>query len=71
MKAKDRDGKINTLYLFSKGRIRAEFQTDSPEVEHTFAVTNLFKGQNTIIAMAKDNDGRVGQSRMIKVSVAE
>lgn len=71
VKARDNDGRIQTIYLFSKGRIRAEFSIDSPETEHIFEISNLFKGENTIIAMAKDNDGRVGQSEIIRVNISE
>jgi hypothetical protein len=67
--AKDSDGSIKTLYLFSKGRIRAEVDVDSANIDHSFTVTNLFPGENTIIAMAKDNDSRVGISAIIHVNV--
>lgn len=67
--AKYNDGSIKTLYLFSKVRIRAEENVDSAYVDHQFAVTNLFPSENTIIAMAKDNDGRVGMSAMIHVNI--
>jgi len=69
--ANDDDGIIKTIYLFSKGRIRAEIEVDSVKVNHTFTLWNLFTGENTIIAMAKDNDGRVGQSGMIRVNISE
>jgi len=67
--ANDKDGSIQALYLFSRGRIRAEINVNASQTEHTFSVSNLFPGENTIIAMAKDNDGRVGQSEMIRVNV--
>ena len=69
--ANDDDGTIQTLYLFSRGRIRAEIDVNTSKIEHTFSISNLFPGENTIIAMAKDNDGRVGQSEMIRVNVSE
>jgi hypothetical protein len=69
VKAKDDDGSVKTLYLFSKGRIRAEVNVDSANIDHSFTVTNLFPGENTVIAMAKDIHGRVGMSVMIRVNV--
>lgn len=67
--AKDEDGVIKKLYLFSKGRIRDEVNTDSKNISHTFKLSNLFPGQNTLIAMAKDNDSRIGISVMIRLNV--
>ena len=67
--AKDDDGTVKTLYFFSKGRIRAEAKTDSINIDHTFAVSNLFPGENTVIAMAKDNDGRIGMSSMLRINI--
>jgi len=67
--AKNDDGSVKTLYLFSKGRIRAEVNVDSANIDHSFMVTNLFPGENTIIAMAKDINGRVGMSALIRVNV--
>jgi beta-glucanase (GH16 family) len=67
--ANDKDGTVKTIYLFSKGRIRAERNMDSRQAEYTFIIDNLFAGDNTIIAMAKDNDGRVGISKAVKVTV--
>jgi beta-glucanase (GH16 family) len=67
--AKDNDGVVKILYIFSKGRIRDEENVDSGNIEHLFKVTNLFAGENTIIAMAKDNDGRVGLSEIIHVFI--
>lgn len=67
--ANDEDGIIKTLYLFSKGRIRAEVEGNAAREEHIFTINNLFPGENTIIAMAKDNDGRVGQSPMLRIEI--
>jgi hypothetical protein len=70
VRASDEDGTVKTLYLFSKGRIRAEAETKSSNADHTFTITNLFPGENTVIAMAKDNDdgwasGRGGDGTII------
>jgi beta-glucanase (GH16 family) len=67
--AKDDDGSLKRLYLFSKGRLRAEITVNSKIIYYTFKISNLFPGENSIIAMAKDNDGRVGLSAMIRVNI--
>lgn len=56
-------GKIRSLLLFSMGRIRAEQPVDAARAKATFTLTNLFPGAtNTVIAMAQDDAGLVGQS---------
>lgn len=59
---KDLDGKVKKLMLFANGRLRQEVELDSSSARQTFILTNLFDGENTIMAMAKDNDGLVGLS---------
>jgi hypothetical protein len=68
--ARAADGKVNSLLLFSMGRIRAEKAVDGPTVQTTFAVDNLFPmATNTIVAMAKDDTGLVGQSAPVRVEL--
>ncbi|MCK5801181.1 MAG: family 16 glycosylhydrolase [Lentisphaeria bacterium] len=67
--AEDRDGAVKSLYLFSSGYIRAEATMDASVLEHEFTVTNLFPGDNTLIAMAKDSDGLIGLSKPLTVKV--
>lgn len=65
------NGKVSTLMLFSMGRIRAEKSVDGAgTVETTFTVSNLFPGvTNTVIAMAKDDAGLVGQSAPLRLEL--
>jgi hypothetical protein len=67
VQAGDKDGTVKALYLFSKGYIRAETTVDAATVDQRFTVTNLFPGRNTVIAMAKDNEGRIGMSTPLRV----
>ncbi len=69
IRAKDRDGLVETVYLFAKGYIRGEAEAHTAEVAHTFTVSNLFEGENTVIAMARDNDGSVGMSAPLRLHV--
>ena len=63
-------GKVTSLMLFSMGRIRAEETVDAATAKHTFAVSNLFPGAtNTIIAMARDDTGLVGQSAPVRLEL--
>ncbi|MHB8997139.1 MAG: family 16 glycosylhydrolase [Armatimonadota bacterium] len=61
-------GKVDTIMLFSMGRLRAEQKVDAAKAKATFTVTNLFPGAtNTIIAMAKNSAGVVGQSAPLRL----
>ena len=65
-----RGGKVKSLMLFSMGRIRAEKAVDAATAKATFMVSNLFPGAtNTIIAMAKDDAGLVGQSVPVRLDM--
>lgn len=69
VQASDPDGTVKALYLFSKGHIRAEIAVDAATADQRLTVSNLFAGGNTVIAMAKDNDGLVGLSAPLRVEV--
>ena len=69
IRAEDGDGAVRNLYLFSSGYIRAQAAADAPTLNHEFTITNLFPGDNTLIAMAKDSDGLVGVSKPLPVKV--
>jgi beta-glucanase (GH16 family) len=61
-------GKVTSVMLFSMGRIRAERTADAATAQATFTVGNLFPGvANTIIAMAQDDTGLVGQSAPLRL----
>ena len=63
-------GRIESLMLFSMGRIRAEQAADGTTAEATFALDNLFPlTTNTVVAMARDDAGRVGQSAPIRIEL--
>ena len=68
--AEDKDGSVKSVYLFSKGYIRAEAEVNSPKADQAFTLNNLFDGENTLIAMAKDDNGLVGISQMLRVKVS-
>ncbi len=64
------DRKITDIMLFSMGRLRAEqaVETVSSSAEAKFTVTNLFPNAlNTVVAMARDDAGFVGQSAPIRI----
>ena len=64
------DGKLSKLLLFSMGRLRAEVPADEATATTTFTVDNLFRGPvNTVIAMAEDDAGLVGQSTPLRVQL--
>jgi len=64
------DGKVTSLMLFSMGRIRAEEAVATATAKTTFTVSNLFPGaMNTIIAMAQDDTGLVGQSVPVRLEL--
>ncbi|MEN6548307.1 MAG: family 16 glycosylhydrolase [Armatimonadia bacterium] len=63
-------GKVKSIMLFSMGRVRAEQKVDATKAKATFTVTNLFPGAtNTIIAMAQDDAGLIGQSAPIQMEL--
>lgn len=63
-------GKVGSILLFSMGRIRAEQKVDAARAKATFTVSNLFPGvTNTVIAMARDDAGRVGQSAPVRLEL--
>lgn len=68
--AKDQDGVVKAVQLFAKGYIRAEAKTDAAQTDQVFTVSNLFEGDNTLIATAQDSDGLVGLSAPLRVKVA-
>jgi hypothetical protein len=65
--AEDKDGVVNAVQLFAKGYLRAEVQTDASQSDQVFTLSNLFEGDNTLIATAQDNDGLVGLSAPLRV----
>ena len=67
IRARDGDGKVASVQLFAKGYLRAEAKIDAPQADHVFTVSNLFEGDNTLIATAVDNDGLVGLSAPVRV----
>jgi hypothetical protein len=69
IRAEDSDGAVKAVYLFAKGYIRAEMDVDSSQIDQTFTVGNLFEGDNTIIAMARDNDGFIGISVPLRITL--
>ena len=69
VRAEDRDGTVKTVCLFSKGYIRAEAEADTAGLTCPFTVTNLFEGDNAMIAMARDDHGLVGMSAPLRLHV--
>ena len=65
----DADGRIQSVQLFAKGYLRAESKLDTPQADQSFTLSNLFEGDNTVIATAVDNDGHVGLSAPLRVKV--
>lgn len=64
------EGKLDSILLFSMGRIRAEQKVDAASARTTFTVDNLFRGiRNTVIAMARDDAGLVGQSAPVRLEL--
>jgi len=64
------DGKVSEIMLFSMGRIRAEKKVDAATVKTRFTVDNLFPNvTNTVIAMARDDSGLIGQSAPLKIEL--
>jgi len=49
-------------------RFVAMFAKRGHSVHQTFTVTNLFEVSNTVIAMAKDNDGMIGLSAPLQIN---
>jgi len=69
IRATDKDGRIQSVHLFAKGYLRAESNADRALIDQVFTVSNLFDGNNTIIAMARDNDGLIGLSAPLSVTL--
>jgi hypothetical protein len=67
--AEDKDGKLVSVQLFAKGYLRAETKIGTAQTDQTFTISNLFEGDNTLIATAVDNDGLVGLSAPVRVKV--
>ncbi|MFZ2654973.1 MAG: family 16 glycosylhydrolase [Victivallales bacterium] len=66
----DADGKVAEIMLFSMGRIRAEKKVGASTVKTSFTVDNLFpNATNTVIAMARDDSGLIGQSAPLSIEV--
>jgi hypothetical protein len=65
----DKDGSPISVQLFAKGYLRAEAALDATGAAQTFTITNLFPGANTLIATAVDDDGLVGLSAPLRVTV--
>ena len=55
------------MQLFAKGYLRAEAKLDAAQTDQAFTISNLFEGDNTLIATAVDNDGLVGLSAPVRV----
>ena len=70
IRARDIDGKISSLQLFAKGYLRCEAKLDSKQADQTFTLSNLFEGDNTLIATAVDDEGHVGLSDPIRIQIA-
>lgn len=63
-------GKVTSVMLFSMGRVRAEQQVKGTPAKATFTLTNLFPGvPNTVVAMARDDSGLVGQSAPLRLEL--
>jgi hypothetical protein len=69
VRAKDKDGKLQSVQLFAKGYLRAEAKLDAAQTDQTFTISNLIEGDNTVIATAVDNDGHVGLSAPLRVKM--
>jgi hypothetical protein len=65
----DKDGRPMSVQLFAKGYLRAEATLDAVDGAQAFTITNLFPGPNTLIATAVDDDGLVGLSAPLRVTV--
>jgi len=65
--ANDADGNVASVLLFSNGRIRAEQSAAS--ATFTLPAKQLYRGDNILIAMARDNDGLTGLSEPLRLEV--
>jgi hypothetical protein len=64
------DSTVNSLLLFSMGRIRAEKAVNAAKAETVFTVSNLFPMvNNTVIAMARDDAGLIGKTPSVVVEL--
>jgi beta-glucanase (GH16 family) len=62
--------KIESVLLFSMGRLRAEKKVDAAAINTSFTLDNLFPAvTNTVIAMARDSSGLVGQSAPLRIQL--
>jgi hypothetical protein len=52
-----------------KDRVRSEAKLAAAPADQTFTLSNLFEGDNTLIATAEDNDGLIGLSAPVRVKV--
>ena len=69
IRARDGDGKVASVQLFAKGYLRAEAKIDAQQADHVFTVSNLFEGDNTLIATAVDDQGHVGLSSPTRIKI--
>ncbi len=69
VRAEDKDGNLKSVQLFAKGYLRAEAKLDAAQTDQTFTLSNLFEGDNTLIATAVDNEGLVALSAPLRVQV--
>jgi len=60
-------GSIKDVLLFDNGRIRAEQASSS--ARFTVPGSQLYSGENVLMAMARDNDGRIGMSEPLVLLV--
>jgi hypothetical protein len=67
--AEDKDGKLVSVQLFAKGYLRAETKVGTAQTDQTFTLSNLFEGDNTLIATAVDDHGHVGLSAPVRVKM--
>jgi len=68
--AVDADGRIASVMLFSMGRLRAEKAVNEATVKTSFTLSSLFPAvPNTVIAMARDDSGLVGQSAPVTIQL--
>jgi hypothetical protein len=61
--------KLVSIQLFAKGYLRAETKVDAAQTDQTFTLSNLFEGDNTLIATAVDDHGHVGLSAPVRVNM--
>jgi hypothetical protein len=57
------------MQLVAKGYLRAEAKLDAAQADQSFTLSNLFEGDNTVIATAVDSNGHVGLSAPLRIKV--